>query len=183
MTKQELKNTILEDLKRFDGQKPGLKDFILKNESFFIWQYIEHLRHVEYYTSKSGLSKLAYFWHWYWLKQLQFRLHYAIYPNTIGSGFRIYHIGNYTHVGPKVRIGKNCTMVSGVVFGNRNEENENCQVIVGDNCYFGLDCKILGSVHIGNNVTIGANAVVTKDIPDNAVVVGVPAKIIRYTTE
>ena len=50
---------------------------------------------------------------------------------------------------------------------------------MGDNCYFGLGVKILGSVKIGNNVTIGANAVVTKDIPDNAVVGGVPAKIIK----
>ena len=45
--------------------------------------------------------------------------------------------------------------------------------------YFGLGCKIFRSVRIGNNVTVGANAVVTKDIPDNAVVGGVPAKVIR----
>lgn len=50
---------------------------------------------------------------------------------------------------------------------------------MGDNCYFGLDCKIFGSVRIGDNVTVGANAVVTKDIPDNAIVGGVPAKIIK----
>ena len=42
-----------------------------------------------------------------------------------------------------------------------------------------MGCKIFGSVRIGNNVTVGANAVVTKDIPDNAVVGGVPAKVIR----
>ena len=50
---------------------------------------------------------------------------------------------------------------------------------MGDNCYFGLDCKIFGSVRICDNVTVGANAVVTKDIPDNAIVGGVPAKIIK----
>lgn len=40
--------------------------------------------------------------------------------------------------------------------------------------------KIVGNVKIGNNVVVGANAVVVKDVPDNAVVVGVPAKIVSY---
>ncbi|UKK74846.1 serine acetyltransferase [Segatella bryantii] len=39
--------------------------------------------------------------------------------------------------------------------------------------------KVLGDVHIGNNVVIGANAVVVKDVPDNVVVAGVPARIIN----
>ena len=50
---------------------------------------------------------------------------------------------------------------------------------MGDNCYLGLNTIILGPITIGDNVTIGANSVVTKDIPDNAVVGGVPAKIIK----
>lgn len=103
----------------------------------------------------------------------------TIYPNTIGSGFRIYHAGDFVHVGPNVRIGCNCTMLPGVVFGNKSETPDYITVVVGDNCYFGLGAKILGGVKIGNNVIVGANAVVTKDIPDNAVVGGIPAKIIK----
>lgn len=52
-------------------------------------------------------------------------------------------------------------------------------ISIGDNCYIGLEAKIFGSVKIGNNVTIGANMVVTKDIPDNAVVGGIPVKVIQ----
>ena len=52
-------------------------------------------------------------------------------------------------------------------------------IVIGDNCYISTGVTILGPVTIGNNVTIGAGAVVTKDIPDNAIVGGVPAKIIR----
>lgn len=103
----------------------------------------------------------------------------TIYPNTIGPGFRIYHAGDFVHVGPNVKIGRNCTMLPGVVFGNKTEVPDDKTVIVGDDCYFGLGVKILGTVKIGNNVTVGANAVVTKDIPDNAIVGGVPAKIIK----
>ena len=180
MTKSDLRDIIAADLRRFDNKEPGIISFILRNESFYIWQYISWMRHIEYHSGKGGFHKLAYLWNWFWLKRLQFKLKIAIYPHTIGPGFRLYHIGAYTHVGPNVKIGKNCTIVSGVVFGNKSEENDNRQVIVGDNVYFGLDCKILGPLHIGNNVSIGANAVVTKDIPDNAIVGGVPAKIIKF---
>lgn len=175
-TKEDLKYYIDEDLKRFNGKKPSLKDWILHNEVWFIYHYISHLRYVEYYEDK---NKLLYFWHFFWYKRLGFKLRMTIYPNTIGPGFRIYHAGDFVHVGPNVQIGKNCTMLPGVVFGNKTEEPDDSPVIVGDNCYFGLGCKIFGSVRIGNNVTVGANAVVTKDIPDNAVVGGVPAKVIK----
>ena len=89
----------------------------------------------------------------------------TIYPNTIGLVFRIYHAGDFVHIGPNVRIGRNCTMLPGVVFGNKSETPDNTPVVVGDNCYFGLGAKILGGVKIGNNVTVGANAVVTKKYP------------------
>lgn len=183
MTKAELLSILKLDLKRFGNKRPGLKDRILHNESYYIWTYIEHMRYLEYYGSSGNghclLSKIAYLWHFYFFKHLQFKLHFAIYPNTLGPGFRIYHVGAYTHIGPNVKIGKNCTMVSGVVFGNKTEAEDDSSVIVGDNCYFGLDCKILGAVRIGNNVTVGANTIITKNIPDNAIVGGVN-KILGY---
>lgn len=51
--------------------------------------------------------------------------------------------------------------------------------IIGDNCFIGCSAKILGGIHIGDNVKIGANAVVIKDVPDNCTVVGVLGKIIN----
>ena len=96
----------------------------------------------------------------------------TIYPKTIDPGLRIYHAGDLVHVGPNVRIGRNCTLLPSVVLGNKSDTPDNTPVVVGDNCYFGLGAKILGGVKIGNNVIVGTNAVVTKDIPDNAVVGG-----------
>lgn len=54
------------------------------------------------------------------------------------------------------------------------------QISIGDNCYISTGVIIWGTVSIGYNVTIAAGAVVTKDIPNNCVVGGVPAKIIKY---
>jgi len=166
-----------EDKKRLSP--PLFLDYILRNEKYFIFYYIYHLRMIECYQKRKGLYKIFFYYHWYRYKHLGFKLKMAIYPNTLGPGFRIYHAGAYTHVGPNVKIGKNCTFVSGVVFGNKTEEEDNRPVTVGDNCYFGNGVTVLGPVHIGNNVTIGAHAVVTRDIPDNAIVGGVPAKTIK----
>ena len=49
---------------------------------------------------------------------------------------------------------------------------------IGDNVYIAPGVKIFGDIKIGNNVAIGANCVVTKDIPDSSVVVGIPGKVI-----
>ena len=51
---------------------------------------------------------------------------------------------------------------------------------VGDNVYIGPGAKMFGKIVIGNNVAIGANAVVTRDVPENAVVVGIPARVISF---
>lgn len=51
---------------------------------------------------------------------------------------------------------------------------------IGNNCVFFAGSKIIGDISIGNNVVVGANAVVVKDVPDNAVVGGVPAKILNF---
>ena len=51
---------------------------------------------------------------------------------------------------------------------------------IGDYVWIGPGAKIFGKIRIGNNVSIGANAVVSKDIPDNAIVVGNPERIVGY---
>ena len=52
--------------------------------------------------------------------------------------------------------------------------------IIGDNVTMFTNSGVYGNVRIGNNVTVAPNAVVTHDVPDNCIVAGVPAKIIKY---
>ena len=78
-----------------------------------------------------------------------------------------------------MKIGKNCEILPMVLIGNKKPDCQGQPIIIGDNCYISAGVIILGPVNIGNNVTIAAGAVVNKDIPDNCVVAGIPAKIIK----
>jgi serine O-acetyltransferase len=51
--------------------------------------------------------------------------------------------------------------------------------VLGDDVFIGAGAKVLGTVRVGNGVKIGANAVVTKDVPDGATAVGIPARVVR----
>lgn len=73
-------------------------------------------------------------------------------------------------------IGKNVTIFQQVTIGY----SKGFSPVIGDNCEICCGAKVIGNVRIGNNVTIGAGAIVVKDIPDNAIAVGNPAKIIGY---
>jgi len=160
------------------GKVPNLKDRILKNEKWYIWQYVKSLRHVEYYINTNQRNSLRFLYWWYKYKHYGFITHITIFPNTCGKGLRIYHIGDMIWIKEKAHIGNNCQLRPGVVLGNKGCNNDP-EIIVGDNVDFGLGVKCFGPVKIGDNVTIGAMSVVTKDIPDNCVIAGIPAKILK----
>lgn len=93
----------------------------------------------------------------------------------LGENFKIDHFGGIVISG-FAKFGDNCRIRNGVVVGLKNID-EVCAPVIGNNVDIGAGAKILGQIKIGNNVNIGANAVVLKDIPDNSIAVGVPAKI------
>jgi serine O-acetyltransferase len=97
----------------------------------------------------------------------------------IGSGFYIGHFGGIV-VNAGSKIGKNCNLSHNVTLGQANRGKNKGFPTIGDNVYIGPGAKIVGAVKIGSNVAIGANCVITKDIPDNAVVVGIPGEVISY---
>ncbi len=74
-------------------------------------------------------------------------------------------------------MGYNCSVNKGVVIGNKKGQQN--RAVIGDNCYFTLGCKVIGKVNIGDNVIVGQNSVVVKDVPKNTIVSGIPAKAIK----
>lgn len=99
----------------------------------------------------------------------------------IGDGTVFPHdaLGNVFH--PEVKIGKNCKILHGITMGGR--AGHKGLPVIGDNVLIGVHAQILGNVKIGNNSVVGAGAIVTHDVPDNVVVVGNPARILRKNDE
>jgi len=106
-----------------------------------------------------------------------------IHPGAkIGHDFFIDHGGGVV-IGETAEIGNNVTLYQGVVLGGVTTKRVKRHPTLGNNIVVGTGAKILGPVKIGDNVKIGANSVVVKDIPPNSVVVGVPGKIISRKGE
>lgn len=96
---------------------------------------------------------------------------------TIGGGTKFGYGGIGVVLHARSIIGRNCIIGANTTIGGKSGWYE--VPVIGDNVKINAGARILGPVHIGNNVIIGANAVVVKDVPDNCIVAGVPAKIIK----
>ena len=92
-----------------------------------------------------------------------------------GAGFVIMHPYGVV-INSEVKGGENIVIESGVVIGAAKNGLPVKAPILGNNIFIGSGAKVLGGIRVGNNVKIGANAVVVKDVPDNVTVVGIPAK-------
>lgn len=133
----------------------------------------------EYVITSSG-NKLLKFIYLYRIKKMDaynnasFGTHFG-YGAQIGGGLRLPHGLNGIIVTHNAVIGNNVTIFHQVTIG----EGKNGAPVIGDNVMIGPGAKIVGKVHVGNNVNIGANCVVFKDIPDNATVVAANPKIVE----
>ena len=101
------------------------------------------------------------------------------YKNQIGPGLYIGHQGGIV-INEQVVIGKNCNLSQQVTIGVSRRGERAGVPTIGDNVYIGPGAKIFGQIQVGNDAAIGANCVVTRDVPDNGVAVGIPAKVISY---
>jgi len=181
MSFKDVKNLIYSDYKRFAYDKKGSYLKLLLIHPILPVLLIYRLK--PYFVNEFQIPII---------KQLTVKLLnllFIVYKNlagielqwatVIGKGIYIPHSYGIV-INSKCEIGDYCTIHQGVTIGRGGRgENEGVPKI-GSYVYIGAGAVILGKIVVGNNSVIGANAVVTKDVPDNAVVVGIPAKIINY---
>ncbi|MEF9934202.1 acetyltransferase [Clostridium sp.] len=128
------------------------------------------------------------------LKELGYNIPRLIHNTAIVSNYAL--IGEGTNILPGVminasaQIGENCIINTGAIIEHDCKIGNNVHIspgaklaggiIIGNNTHIGIGATIMQNIVIGDNVIIGAGAVVIDNIPNNAVCVGVPAKIIKY---
>ncbi len=128
--------------------------------------------------------------HWLWKKGFKtlaraqsqwarFCTGIEIHPGaTIGRRFFIDH-GMGVVIGETAEIGDDVLIYHQVTLGGSSLEKEKRHPTVGNDVLIGMGAKLIGAITIGDHARIGANAVVTRDVPANSTAVGIPAKIVK----
>jgi serine acetyltransferase len=153
----------------------------------FLLNHIQHYNHKAYWKMReevvnphSKKPKWLRIFYLYRIKRMD-AFNNASMGTDLGRGANfcspplLFHGLNGIIISHFASIGKNCTIMQQVTIA---EGKGNKAPTIGNNCFLGAGCKIIGDIRVGDNVKIGANAVVVKDVPDGATAVGVPARII-----
>ncbi len=166
--------TLIEkDYYRLHGRWPG--KFICRSMLNPNFRYIYFFRKASKYRKKSFLGIVYRII----LYRCQVRYGFQIYPGTeIGEGFYLGHWGTVI-INPQTKIGKNCNIATGVTIGQTNRGDAQGVPVIGNEVWIGTNAVIVGNIKIGNNVLIAPNAYVTRDVPDNSIVVGNLARIVQ----
>lgn len=139
------------------------------------WLYVLYLLHSDKYYRTLFYHRVGPVWTtligWYRPGDRYFKIPTEM---KLGGGCIFYH--PYATVLNAERIGDNFSCIQCTTLGY----GKGGLPVIGNNVSLGANVIIIGGVHVGNNVTVGAGSVVVKDVPDNCVIVGNPAKVIKY---
>jgi serine O-acetyltransferase len=178
MTRSDLKEEIQHDLYRYGIRRtfslllfikcfgpnyaPGLKFILI-------------CRLCKYYKKR---NRLLFYFFMIWLRHLTNKYGIDIsYRTKIGKGLYVGHFGGIVVHGD-AEIGENCNLSQGVTIGVLIRGKKSGVPKIGNRCFIGPGATILGGVTIGDDVLIGANAIVTFDVPSNSVVASPLASIV-----
>lgn len=151
-----------------------LKEIFGLGERAIINKFLKRLRKTEYYYNSH--KKIRYFFSKMRLSRLQNKYGFHIGINVCGRGLNFMHVGSVL-INGRSCVGKDCKfhINTALVANGPNDEAP----VLGDGIIVGIGAVIVGGVKIANNVAVGANAVVCKDVlEENVAVAGVPAKVV-----
>lgn len=162
------------DLFRYEGKRcHSLKTqlrYLLVTPGF---QYSYCLRHAQ--NASNSITRI------FWILVLRLMMYYTgiqiPYQTCIAEGLKFGHWGTIV-INPDAKIGKNFSISHGCCVGNAAGKHAGVPII-GDNVIMNANAVVVWGVQIGNNVLIAPNAFVNIDVPDNSIVIGNPAQIIR----
>lgn len=177
MTTREFRRLAREDLFRYDGRQ-GASAFLRawRHEAGFRITFMMRLCRLlrACPPTRYGLYHIAAFLH----RRSAVRHGVFIDPMTeVGGGLYLPHALNIV-VNRRCRIGRNVNLSHGVTLGIANRGGKAGTPEIGDRVYIGPGAVIFGAIRIGDEAAIGANCVVTKEVPNRSVVVGIPGKVI-----
>ncbi|MBB5039939.1 serine O-acetyltransferase [Prosthecobacter dejongeii] len=172
----ELRTLLFCDLFRQDG-KGGWGHFMFHFFRNPGYRYVALFRICQFLRQSKLRKFTLYFPMLYWFQRVS-TIYGVRVPLTcrIGPGFYLAHWG-CIWVNPGVTVGKNLTLTQGVTLGRASRGPTSGVPTLGDNVYVGPGACVSGTVKIGNHALISANSVVLQDVPENGVVIGVPARL------
>lgn len=164
-------------LRRYGSRKPTWR-LLLENQGLWAIVCYRAGNWLVRHRPPWGVRQVVMAFYHAWWKLVEVTTGISISPVcTIGPGLYIGHFGGII-VHPDCVIGRDCNLSQGVTLGLARRGDNWGVPRLGDRVYVAPGAKVVGPVTLANGTVVGANAVVTKDTEENAVVAGVPARVI-----
>lgn len=176
--KRSRDETIRADLFRYTGKtdKRAMRKCRRKSAGF---RFTYYLRMCAYARERTLLKYTLYPFYKLRKNRAGGAVGAEIYELTpIGKGLHIAH-GGCIVIHSGAVLGDNVSISQGVTVGQTLRDGKVLLPVIGNNVYLAPGAKVIGGVHVGDDVAVGANAVVTHDVPSGAVVAGVPARVLH----
>jgi serine O-acetyltransferase len=167
------------DIRRYSEKsgRPAWVDFLIAQGLWALLQY--RLAHAVYKSRLPGwIKKILLVFFMLWQKWIEVVAGICLpYAAEIGAGFYIGHFGQII-LHPNVVLGQNCNIAQGVSLAVSGRGEYRGTPVIGDRVYIAANATVAGKITVGNDVVIGANSLVNRDVPEHCTVVGVPAVVV-----